>query len=470
MRDISQSLLLGQRARTILAKHFLIRCVLTYGATTYTYTQTKIKRLSDTEQTFSHKAQVLLEDTDKVIHGLDLEGYKAVISYGLITKADSEWIPTAPLWVVGQDRDSYRTHLECNLELEGIFDRMGKHKAESTLTLASTDTQTVKDLLTGLADTTLTDGTNTPYSNYPAYTITFDSGYDDDGIIDTFVPADGFRVGLNDTRLAKFKELLRYTEAVARIGNDGEIHIFTPVTSGTTYSNQFHLTQGRDYHNFFNKRFRRRIVSPNFITFMNHPSHDDTYTGNAKDASADLTDMLERETHYARVTSNAQCNSLAEALLSKYQMAAEKGAAVLPFLHFGQEIYDYVNVVDSRVGDERAGNVGYLTKFYEPGQCNMHFGFGRVPVGVATLQGLAIETGAGTSGAGTSGTGTTGFTAANLLPLIENAYDYINQIIDILGYKVDTEDVAQAFESLWESAYFRKATVTEELNIPSEAA
>ena len=106
MRDISQNLLRGQRSRTILGKHLRIQMVLTYGASTYTYRVNKIKRLQHTDQPFSNKAQVLLEDTDKTIHGLDLEGYKAVLSYGLVTRSGEELVATAPLWVVGQDRES----------------------------------------------------------------------------------------------------------------------------------------------------------------------------------------------------------------------------------------------------------------------------------------------------------------------------------------------------------------------------
>lgn len=609
MISISPSLLRGQRARSILGKHLLVRVVLTYGANTYTYTTTKIKQLSRTEQIFSHKSQVLIEDTDKTLHGLDLEGYKVVQSFGLITRAGEEWVDRAPLWVVGQDRDSYRDRLECNLELEGIFDRMGKHKATDTYTPDSGDTRTVKDWLTeiisltdstsesteeqttvdsGMAldasksaigqkvtisdrrvtklslrmrkvgnplsdiafvirttfdETTLarkiwgdasslstsyawievtfdtpvqvneevriycefTEGDASNYvdvaynassvkasenliwlnSNwteeatydigykytysatpltiwgaYPAYGLVFDS---EDDLIDSFIPADSFRIGLNETRLQKVKQLLRYTDCIAVPKNDGLIHIINPTTSGTTYDNEFTLVYGRDYHNFFSKRFRRRIVSPNYITFKNHPSHSDSYTGSAKDASADLTDMLERETHYVRATSDDQCTNLANALLSKYQMAAEKGAGVLPFVHFGQEIYDYTNFVDARAGDNRAGNVGNLTIFYKPGRFNMALGFGRVPLGGAALQGFLAET-------GSEEEREQRITAANLIPLIDTVYSYIEQIIDILGDKVDIDDLNEILLSLYEDAYFRKATVTEELNIPSEAA
>ncbi|KKM72348.1 hypothetical protein LCGC14_1421370, partial [marine sediment metagenome] len=406
---------------------------------------------------FSHKAQVLLEDTDKVLHGLDLEGYKAVLSYGLITKGGEELVATSPLWVVGQDRDSYRDRLEVNFELEGIFDRMAKHKAESVIRYRAPFTLTVKDLLTAIADATLA-----PYTNYPAYTITFDSGYDDDGLIDTFIPGDTFSVNKNDSRLAKFKELLRYTNAVARVEADEAIHIFTPTTSGTVYSNEYSLIHGRDFQNFFSKRFRRRVVSPNHITFKTYPADlDNVYTGFAKDASADLDEssggngsMLERETHYVRATSNAQCTALAGALLSKYQMQSEKGSGVLPFVHFGQETYDFVNFIDARAGDNRAGNVGSIVKLYQPGQFNMSLGFGRVPLGRPSLQGLAKET---------------GITVQALLPLIDQAYSYIEQLLDIVGDKVDTNDFNQWVLDFVDDAYFREVEISERLRIPRGA-
>lgn len=608
MKDISQSLLRAQRARTILAKHLLIRCVLTYGETEYTYTKTRIKQLSHTRQMFSHKSEVLLDDTDKTLHGLDLEGYKAVLSYGLITRAGEEWEATAPLWVVGQQRDSYRDRLECSLSLEGIFNRMAKHKATASYTPESGDTRTVKDWLKEIIELTETDteteveqattdsdmplysgvrvkagqrltisdkritklafklkkvgdpsgtitfeirlvedgedggrlnhkiwgdafnlGTTyewcevtfdtpieisdevrllcnftggdasnyvdmaynassvkadeyltwlyddwtaeatydavyrysysatpiTVYDEYPAYGLVFDS---EDDLIDSFIPADSFRIGLNETRLSKVRWLMGHTDCIILPKSDGLLHIIDPTTSGTTYDNEFSLVQGRDYHNFFNKRFRRRIVSPNYITFMNHPSHTDSYTGYAKDASADLTDMKEIETYYVRATSNAQCTNLATAYLSKLQMAADKGSAVLPFVHFGQEEYDYVNIVDARAGDERAGNIGFITVYYKPGQFNMHFGFGRVPLGVATLQGLAAETGQRLA-------------VENLIPLIDSLYSYIEQILDIMDTDMATKEMMRdTLLSFIEDGYFRDLIVTEQIQIPSEAA
>lgn len=598
MIGISQSLLRGQRARSILGKHLLIRCVLTYGANTYTYNTTRIKQLSRMEQIFSHKSELMLDDTDKVLHGLDLEGYKVVISRGLITRAGEEWVDLPPLWVIGQQRDSYRDRLECSLSLEGTFDRMGRHKATDTYTPDSGDTRTVKDWLielitlgtSGSASTeeqTTSDsdmplhsgvrygagqkltisgrrlarlyfklkkvgspsgevafsiysvttgallvrrvwgdafnlGTSygwqyvtlywwhkineevrivcefqdgdssnyvdmaynetsvkasqeltekytgdwsdeagydaaykytygaTPvycYDKYPAYGLVFDS---EDDLIDSFIPADSFRINLNDTRLAKVKELMRYTDCVAVVKNDGLIHISVPTTSGTTYDNEYTLVQGRDYHNFFNKRFRRRVVSPNYIIFKDY---DGTYIGYAKDASADLTDMLEQETHTVRATSAAQCTNLATAYLSKLQMESEKGSGVLPFVHFGQELYDYVNFVDARAGDNRAGNVGSITEFYKPGQFNMSIGFGRTPIGVRALQGYGTEAG------------------LSIGALKEALFQLQDWLIELAPYVEQNQEnikiLFDAYNSRFEDGYFKKLTATERLRIPS---
>jgi len=602
MNTLSNSLLLAQRSKTILAKHLLIRCVLTYGTTKYEYTKTKIKELSHSERHFSHKANLLLDDSDKALHALDLHGYKAVFSYGLITRAGEEWQTTAPMWVVSQQKQSYPDRLECQLNFEGIFDRMAKHKATDSYTPESGDTRTVKDWLNEiicltnsasestnfqevydsdqaiyLADNyyagqrltisyrtitklafklkkvgnptgeitfriinrttdqdvatkvwgnainlttsydwcevtfdtpvqiltseefritcdfpggdvfncvsflynsttvkaseymTLYDGawvdeagydavyrysySATPltvYDDYPAYGLVFDS---EDALINAFIPADAFRINLNESRTDKIRQLLFYTNCVIRAGNDGLLHVLSPTTSGTTYDAEYSLVSGRDYHNFFSKESRNSIVSPNYITFKSHPSMPNDYSGWAKGASADLTDMLEKETHYVRATSDAECEALAAAYLSKQQMADEKGSGILAFMHLGQEVYDYVNFADSRAGDSRAGNVGFLTRYYKPGQFNMHIGFG----GAAALLGEAM------------------IADTTFHPSTDQLYIMIKELGDWLNEHLDNEiayrdKTLKTFLDLYEDAYFRKARVLLALLIPSEAA
>ncbi len=435
---------------------------MSYGATSYTYTTSKIKRLTHHEESFSHKAQLLLDDSDKVIHGLDLEGYKVVVSYGLITRAGAERVTTAPMWVKGQDRDSYREDLEVLFELEGIFDRMGRQKAHASVRWATDDTTTAVEHLAAVIE-----ASGSSYSQYPAYTFTKDSGWDDDGL-SGYYPS--FGIGLRDTRIAKVKELLRYTQAIVRAESDEAVHLFTPVTTGTTYDAEFSLEQGRAFQSFFNKRFRRRVVSPNKITFQTVDSSGvPEFTGSASDASASLDEssggngsMLEIETIQGRAVSNAECALLAAALLLKRQLEADKGGVVLPFWHLGLEVGDYVNVVDARAGDERAGNVGYLTRYYEPGNLYMQFGFGKVPLGVPGLRGLVRETMKPQDPNAPVSLGT-------LDAVSKRIDEELLQIIEILSGKADIDSVNEWITDFTENAFFQEATIERQLNIPSEA-
>jgi len=60
----------------------------------------------------------------------------------------------------------------------------------------------------------------------------------------------------------------------------------------------------------------------------------------------------------------------------------------------------------------------------------------------------------------------TGITVQALLPLIDQAYSYIEQLIDIVGNKVDINDFNQWVLDFVDDAYFRKVEVSERLKIP----
>lgn len=419
----------------------LCKIVLTDNGNTYTYS-TNIISVRHTEMKYTHKAQVFLDDKDATIHGIDLEGFQGVLSYGATTSGVEEYDATAPLWVVGQQRDSHPHTTICSLELVGVMDLLAYDTANATYSQDSDDSNTVKDLLDGIAG-----GTLAPFDHCSAVTITYDTGYDGgDDMINNFVPADYFSVNLGDSRLSKIIELLQYTNNVMRVETDGELHILKPVTSSSSYNYEYRLPA--TYHNFLSKRFRRRIVFPNKITVKNHPNQGE-YTGNATSSTSYGLIPKER-TYYARGTSNAQCKDIAEALIAKAEMDAEQGAARLHYMNFGAEVHDYVNIVDSRTSDERAGNMSWLTRNFGNGKLTMDFGFGKpslIPLNdLAPLGGDGVRGGAGN---------------------IAAIYDYLEQIIDILEGKVDIEAFNQWYSDFISDAWFRKLTVVEQLLIPT---
>ena len=315
--------------------------------------------------------------------------------------------------------------------MAGIFNLMAEDHASVSYEPDELNTDTVKTIMTAVATASLT-----AFDHCKAWTITFDS---EDSLIDSFKPADAFRVGFNESRLSVFKRLIRYTKCKARIEDDGEIHISSPTISGetweasTTYvlndyvqptspNNNFTYrcttagtshsveptwptTAGNtvqegggssliwtavalDYeyndadavtnHWFYEKSTQRRVVIPGKVVVSTHPDDDGTaFTGNAQDSNYNNnpTELKIPEFIYVRAVSNAQCTALAVARLQGHQLGAEKGHGKVP-MNVGAEVLDYIKITDSAAGDLRIGNIGYITRHYAPGVFEMEFGFG----------------------------------------------------------------------------------------------
>ena len=127
-------------------------------------------------------------------------------------------------------------------------------------------------------------------------------------------------------------------------------------------------------HVFFSKALRNRLVIPNKVVVSSRTNDDPQYSGSATDAAS--YDLLPKtEYQQMRLTSNVEAQNIAEAILSKYQLNAEMGAANVP-MNCGAEVFDYVKVTDAREGDYRIGNIGSLTRNYSPGKYTLSFSFG----------------------------------------------------------------------------------------------
>lgn len=341
----------------------LCKVVLTSGATSKTYgvdTTNRILDLRHPEQEWSQTAQILVDNRDGNLTALALEGYAGIVSYGYNTADGDEYSACAPLTVISQKTDTLQGELVTGFGLAGLFNMWAEQEATVAYSPDEINTDTVKTILDAIAGATMTC-----FSSYPSHTITYDTGYDD-SIINAFKPADNFSVAKGESRLSAFKKALAWTKDKCRVENDSSvatIHIFQPTTSGSTYDYEYN--DAATYHNFFEKSVRKRLVIPNKVVVMNHPEHTDSYTGSATDADsyAALGNQYYTKTVYCRPSSNAQAALIAAGILLKYQLAAEKGHGSVP-MNVYQEYCDYVNITDSWANDTRAGNIGYLNRWY----------------------------------------------------------------------------------------------------------
>jgi len=387
MRTLTITLEAAQKKKTLDPR---VKITLTQGENEYIYEQDRILSINPhTEEPYRQNADVVLDNSDGVLTDLDLKGYQTVIADGLITKAGAEYSNTAPLWVVHQELSSSPGKLTCELRMVGIPNLLAEDRASANYKPASDDTKTVKDIINDMFD-----GTMAAYDHCTTYTVDWDS---EDSLIDVYTPKDGFRIYVNGSRLAALRRLLDYTKCVPIFDADGHITIIQPTITGSTYDYEYSLAD--TYHTFFAKAYRKTLVIPNYIVVKSNPNDNPQYSGYAKDTeSNDLLDI--RQYERTRLASNDQADDIAEAILSKYQLNAEMGAAEVP-MNVGAEVFDYVKVTDARENDNRVGNIGSIVRTYKPGQYSMKFSFG----GWLSVRGLfsnleVYPTGAGTVGAG----------------------------------------------------------------------
>lgn len=439
MRSLTSTLLTAQKSDSIDPKP---KIVLTQGANSYTYEDDRIKYIQHSEEMGRQSAQVVLDNSDGALTSLDLKGYQGVISGGLVSTSGSEYSAHAPLYVIAQQLQSRGGVLFCLLALAGIPNLLSADKASGEYTPDSSDTQTVKTLIRKiLGDTGVT--ILSVYSHCTLYDASFDS---EDDLIDSYKPRDSFTIRLNSNRLDKIQELLAYTKCIMRAQADGKIHIFKPIiststawqashayvvndtvipttaneveykcttagTSGGTeptwptevgqtvtdgtvvwtvsYDYDYRLTSG--YHTFLEKSYRKRLVIPNYIQVDSLASQSTAYTGYAEDTESSAL-IAKRDFKRMRVDSNAQATSIATAILSHYQLEAERGHGLVP-INLGQEIGDFVKIKDSREDDYRVGNVLYINRVYRPGLYQMEIRFGKL--GLASLLGTASPSAGG---------------------------------------------------------------------------
>jgi len=361
MRTLTSTLQAAQQSPFVNA---LYKIVLTKGASSYTYEKDRILPSEHDEEMYSHQAKIVLHNRDHALDDIDLRGYDAVISYGF----SKEYSAPASLTVQDHQFNSDPNDLTCTLFLEGTPNLMAKDEASENYIPESDADETVKDLVEAIAGATLA-----PFTHCTAFEVVWDEGYDD--LADTYEPADGFRIYTGGNRLAALRRVLDHTANVPRFEADGKIHIMKPVTTGTTYDSEYAL--GKGYHNFFNKAYRNTLVIPNRVVVQSRSDDELFYQGEAQTDDYDSLPAKVKKTKFveARLESDDQGDDIAEALLSKAEMGCSRGQAEVP-INVGSEVFDYVKVTDSRQGDARTGNIGYIHRRFGGDKWKMTFGFG----------------------------------------------------------------------------------------------
>jgi len=365
MRSLHADLLTAQRADILDPK---ISLAFTHGVDEENYNEDVIVSIPEHhEELYDHHAEIVLDNSAGTFTEKNYKGWKVQIKYGLVTASGNRWSTCAPLWVTVPRLDSTPGSLRCSLTLVGIPNLLAEDKASDNYLPEEDDTKTVQTLIREIAGDS--GVTILPCFNHCThYDVVFDST---DSLIGTYKPKDGFRIFVNGSRLAALRRLIDYTKCVMRFEADGKIHVLQPTISGESYDYEYTIGSG---HEFFSKAYQKALVIPNYVVVKSLADDDPQYSGFAKDDESAAALEI-REYKATRLESDAQGANMADALLSKYQLHAEMGAADA-LMNCGAEVMDYVKVTDSREEDYRIGNIGSLTRWYGEGEYHIRFSFG----------------------------------------------------------------------------------------------
>ncbi len=361
MRALDGTLEADQKADSLIP---LVKIVLTHGETTYTYESDRILDVTFTQESDRQNATVLLDNSDKAFTNLDLKGFQGVISVGVTTDGGDEYSPKPKMKVIAQELPSSRggrrgRQLTCTLMLAGIPNQLEEDRAEGEYAPDEDDTKTVKTHIReifGDSGVSILD----VYDHCDSYDIVFgdEEGKSVCDLLDSYKPRESYSIQEGSSRMERINKLLSWTECVIRFEDDGLPHIFKPTTSGAVFDYEYELASGE--HIFFAKSYRERLVIPNKIIVRSLLSQDSEYEGSATDTDS-FALMPKTRWYRFRVDNNGDCDDLAEAILARFQADAERGYGYVP-MNVGAEVHDYVQIIDSREGETRTGNIKYLSE------------------------------------------------------------------------------------------------------------
>lgn len=207
---------------------------------------------------------------------------------------------------------------------------------------------------------------------------------DPDDTIDTYEPL--IEAGLGTSVRWLVRQLLMMSKCGARIENDDELHVLYLDTGDAA---QYSFDSD---HAFLVDIREQAIIIPNKVYFVdNLPDSTGevaTYVGTAEDADsvAAIGTFSTIEVNPS-IGSDAEAVALAEAWIAHRVAEAAQGRVIAP-MECGLELYDMIEVADSRADVTVTARVGRIDRRFEPGKYEIELRLG----------GLLEEPGAGMPG------------------------------------------------------------------------
>jgi hypothetical protein len=366
------------------------------------------------QQPYGSIANILLDNSDEQLNTADFKGDKVVITYGYSGQTGS----AAPsLWVLRQSFITYNSKVYMKLLCADIWFKLrntkvvggGGYKLEGAITgtfqpgeVVTGGTSGAKGTVIGsgsgylwvgyvsdtkfqaetatspygasivISDTTELGGGSSPgwYGDTTIYDIisSLVSGIatlqkdSSDSFIDSYTPIYKFQAGTPAATI--IQDLMALTKCAIRWENDDKLHIFSIASTPDPVDYAYDAD-----HTVLANLVDESLVIPNRVTVIGSVQSDadiNVYSGaDTNDASIALVGELDEIIHFD-VTSVEDAESIAANYLDKIEHEANRGSAIVP-MNCGQELFDYVSVLDPAISATSYGWVGSIQTILGPG-------------------------------------------------------------------------------------------------------
>jgi hypothetical protein len=369
------------------------------------------------ERPYGGRATLLIANSDKSITA-DLRGKKVVISYGYGVETKS---PAPPLWVFSQKTTSLEGKLGIQLECIDIWLRLSLRKIfagggiqlKGTITGSFTNGDIVHGdtsgaigtvvasnptagyILVGKVSGTFTAGETVhsilvPSVSMTATTVTSIGGGSSaswngdktifeildalvpstfqldstDGVIDSASHKPYYSTVMNSSLLSVIQDMMKRTYCAARAEEDDKIHLINITSAPGTPDYTYSYPAGVNHNLKIDIRDVSEVLPNQVYIYYAEPGATGyaTYAGYAEDAASRARGFGDVPiTESAQVVSDAGANAVAAARIAAIQKEATRGTILVP-MNCGQELFDYIKIIDNRANVTYYGWIGGLTR------------------------------------------------------------------------------------------------------------